>query len=167
MTLNHEFSKLLVCPSFQCFCCFCSALNLFNHMTCSLKSHAVQVPLGIWKHGKIKSFMSPTYFHLLKGDFQLQISFILPLFFPLLLSFLYTPLSPSKSCREASLKLLLPKMAAASSHCLRRLGYSLPVRECRTFELVIRMTRLGSARGTNVASKDLEKGNKIYEVKCR
>lgn len=56
----------------------------------------------------------------------------------------------------ASLRLLLPRMAAASSHCLRLVGYSLPVSECFTLELVIRMTRPGSVNGTAVASKDLE-----------
>lgn len=55
----------------------------------------------------------------------------------------------------ASLRLSFPRMEAASSHCLRLVGYSLPVSECLTLELVMRMTRLGSARGTGVASRDL------------
>lgn len=60
----------------------------------------------------------------------------------------------------ASLRLSFPKVEAASSHCLRLMGYSLPVRECLTLELVIRMTRPGSARGTGVASRDLSQTTK-------
>lgn len=60
----------------------------------------------------------------------------------------------------ASLRLSFPKVEAASSHCLRLMGYSLPVRECLTLELVIRMTRPGSARGTEVASRDLSQTTK-------
>lgn len=63
--------------------------------------------------------------------------------------------TPSRSFMVASLRLAFPRMEAASSHCLRLVGYSLPVRECFTLELVIRMTSPGSARGTKVASRDL------------
>lgn len=62
---------------------------------------------------------------------------------------------PSRSFMVASLRLAFPRTPAASSHCLRLVGYSLPVRECFTLELVMRMTRLGSARGMAVASRDL------------
>lgn len=64
---------------------------------------------------------------------------------------------PSKSCKVASLRLFLPRMAAASSHCFRLVGYSLPVSECLTLEFVIRITSPGSAKGTAVASKDLKR----------
>lgn len=55
----------------------------------------------------------------------------------------------------ASLRLAFPRMEAASSHCLRLTVYSLPASECFTLELVIRITRPESARGTGVASRDL------------
>lgn len=74
---------------------------------------------------------------------------------------------PSKSCKVASLRLLLPKLAAASSHCFRLVGYSLPVSVCLTLELVIRITSPGSAKGTAVASKDLKRfhfGNKHFDI---
>lgn len=60
----------------------------------------------------------------------------------------------------ASLRLAFPRMQAASSHCLRLMGYSLPVRECLTFEFVMRMIRLGSANGMGVASSDLSQKTK-------
>ena len=68
--------------------------------------------------------------------------------------------TPSRSFMVASLRLSFPKVEAASSHCLRLMGYSLPVRECLTLELVMRMTRPGSARGTGVASRDLSQTTK-------
>lgn len=55
----------------------------------------------------------------------------------------------------ASLRLAFPRTEAASSHCLRLTAYSLLPSECLTLELVMRMTRLGSAKGTGVASRDL------------
>lgn len=65
----------------------------------------------------------------------------------------------------ASLRLSFPRMEAASAHCLRLVGYSLPVRECFTLELVMRMTRPGSARGTEVASRDLRQTTKRENVR--
>lgn len=70
--------------------------------------------------------------------------------------------TPSRSFMVASLRLSFPKMEAASSHCLRLMGYSLPVRECFTLEFVMRMTRPESARGTGVASMDLGQTTKKY-----
>lgn len=63
---------------------------------------------------------------------------------------------PSSSARVASLRVSLPRAAAASSHCLRRVGYSLPVRVCRTLELVMSTARLASLRGTRTGSRDLQ-----------
>lgn len=63
--------------------------------------------------------------------------------------------TPSRSFIVASLRLSFPRMEAAVSHCLRLMGYSLQLRECLTLELVMRMTRPGSVRGTGVASSDL------------
>lgn len=67
----------------------------------------------------------------------------------------YTQFTPSKSFIVASLRLGFPRIEAASSHCLRLTVYSLLARECFTLELVMRMTRPGSANGTGVASRDL------------
>lgn len=67
----------------------------------------------------------------------------------------------------ASLRLSFPRMEAASSHCLRLVGYSLPFRWCFTLELVMSITSLGSARGTGVASIDLRQCTYIqYIQKC-
>lgn len=69
--------------------------------------------------------------------------------------FLEWPL-PSKSAILASLRLALPRTSAASSHWRRRVGYSLPVKVCRTLELVMRTTTFGSVNGTRQVSRDLE-----------
>lgn len=55
----------------------------------------------------------------------------------------------------ASLRLVFPRMEAASSQFLRLKAYSLPASECFTLELVMRMSRSGSVRGTGEASRDL------------
>lgn len=64
-------------------------------------------------------------------------------------------LIPLRSFIVASLRLSFPRTEAAFSHCWRLTGYSLLARECFTLELVMRMTRPESARGTGVASRDL------------
>lgn len=56
----------------------------------------------------------------------------------------------------ASRRLALPSAAAASSHCRRRVGYSLPVSVCRTLELVMRTAKLVSVSGTRMVSRDLQ-----------
>lgn len=63
---------------------------------------------------------------------------------------------PSSSARVASLRLALPRAAAASSQCRRRVGYSLPVSVCRTLELVMSTARLASLSGTGTVSRDLQ-----------
>ncbi len=72
--------------------------------------------------------------------------------------------TPSRSFMVASLRLSFPMMEAACSHCRRLVGYSLPLRECFTLELVMRITRPGSARGTGVASRDLSQTTKKYMI---
>lgn len=62
---------------------------------------------------------------------------------------------PSRSAMVASRRLVLPSAAAASSHCRRRMGYSLPVSACRTLELVMSTARLASVSGTGTVSRDL------------
>lgn len=57
----------------------------------------------------------------------------------------------------ASRRLALPSAAAASSHCRRRVGYSLPVSVCRTLELVMRTAKLASVSGTRTVSRDLQR----------
>lgn len=63
---------------------------------------------------------------------------------------------PSSSARVASLRLALPRAAAACSQCRRRVGYSLPVSVCRTLELVMSTARLASLSGIGTVSRDLQ-----------
>lgn len=64
--------------------------------------------------------------------------------------------APSSSARVASLRLALPRAAAACSHCRRRVGYSLPVSVCRTLELVMSTASPASVSGTRTVSRDLQ-----------
>lgn len=69
------------------------------------------------------------------------------------------PSPPSSSAMVASRRLALPSAAAASWHCRRRVGYSLPVSACRTLELVMRTAKLASVSGTGTVSRDLQREN--------
>lgn len=74
------------------------------------------------------------------------------------------PSPPSSSAMVASRRVALPSAAAASWHCRRRVGYSLPVSACRTLELVMRTAKLASLSGTGTVSRDLQRENSMGGV---